>query len=216
MTRSKLISQKLVREAVALGGARLSLAVRLKFGVRLSLDGKRRGVRLRHSLDEIGKWFFDNAFKHPSGCWIWMGPMNSRSGHGQIKVNGQKYNAQRVALCLNTGKSLNYPLQACHKIECLAPICVNPEHLYWGSHSDNGLDAVKTRRIAGLPWAGQKLSTGQAIEIRNSKLPRRELANKYGVTTNYITKVQLNHTIIDPALPHNRPLLHLQRLTENI
>lgn len=77
--------------------------------------------------------FWDRVAK-TDGCWDFIGP---RNGQGYGRHCGQ--GAHRVAWM-----SVNGPIPPgkiiCHT--CDRPRCVNPAHLYAGTHSDNALDHI--------------------------------------------------------------------------
>ena len=85
------------------------------------------------------------------GCWLWVGAVDS-NGYGAVKVNGKRRSTHRVAFELYKGP-LPEGTVACHT--CNVKPCVNPDHLYAGSRSDNmrdflalGHSSPKPRRLA--------------------------------------------------------------------
>ena len=109
-----------------------------------------------------------------SGCWLWKGNKNT-GGYGQIYYQGKCHPAHRLSYALYKGD-----FQPENKIlhRCDTPSCVNPEHLFLGSLSDNSLDSVfKGRHTKCL----RKLTTEMVIKILQSKLSCRKLANLYNI-----------------------------------
>jgi hypothetical protein len=77
------------------------------------------------------------------GCWIWMGRMSSRQGlYGRPGGYAGGY-AHRLSWTLHKGP-IPRGLLVLHK--CDTPSCVNPDHLFIGTHLDNTRDRVSKGR----------------------------------------------------------------------
>jgi hypothetical protein len=86
-----------------------------------------------------------NSIPEPnSGCWLWL--RKAPGGYGYCKINGKAVPATHVAL-MCTGIEVKAGMVACHT--CDNTYCVNPDHLFVGTQSDNVLDAVKKGRWVG-------------------------------------------------------------------
>lgn len=91
--------------------------------------------------------FMKYVFRDPKliNCWLWTGGKN-KQGYGKFSMNSKFIVASRASYILFKGPIGEGKL-ICHT--CDNPPCVNPEHLWEGSASENQLDSVKKGRHAG-------------------------------------------------------------------
>lgn len=104
------------------------------------------------------KRFEKYYIKYPDGCWRWTGGMSG--GYGAFWYNKQNMHAHRAGWMIYKGKIPKNRL-VLHK--CNHRWCVNPEHLYVGTYSDNINDAVKAGR---KPGGNGKLTEENVICIK--------------------------------------------------
>ena len=115
-------------------------------------------------------------------CWLWTGATAGR-GYGRIYDPriGHHAAAHRISWELSNGP-IPDGLFMCHR--CDNPPCVNPAHLFPGTHTDNMRDAgVKGRRVFMTceKHGRAKLTPDQVQEIRQSPEAKRALARRYGI-----------------------------------
>ena len=126
-------------------------------------------------------------------CWLWNGSLNA-NGYGQftwVTAGKRTHIATRIAYRLVNGE-IPPKMFVCHS--CDNPRCVNPAHLWLGTAKDNMQDASKKGRIRSGGLRGEahgcaKLNEISVREIRASNLPRKALANHYGVTPEAISLI---------------------------
>lgn len=106
------------------------------------------GAKHRLQARTVAERFSDYVLPEPnSGCWLWTGSTD-RNGYGQIRLSHQLRMATHIALEL-CGRTLRKGEHALHR--CDVPLCVNPDHLFVGTHRDNVRDMIAKRRNSPPP-----------------------------------------------------------------
>lgn len=86
-----------------------------------------------------------NSRVEPTGCWQWTGYRRPPQGYGETTLNSEKWAAHRLSYTVHKGPIPEGQF-VCHT--CDNPACVNPDHLWVGTHQDNMKDAKAKKRIA--------------------------------------------------------------------
>lgn len=87
-------------------------------------------------------------------CWLWTGP-RSASGYGRCSRGMKKHRAHRVAFALYVAE-IPEGMHVLHR--CDNPPCVNPAHLFLGTHIDNMRDMEAKGRAK---WIQQNIRASQ-------------------------------------------------------
>lgn len=135
------------------------------------------------SDSQLRKRFESKIEKTPNGCWLWKASFDE-CGYGHIKVRGKERRSPRVSWFLYKG---SWPKQQIlHRCDNRA--CVNPEHLFEGTHLENMQDKKKKGR------ASKKLTEAIVRDIRTSEEPIDVLATRFGVSKSTINHVRSRRT----------------------
>lgn len=156
--------------------------------------------------DQIRFWSKAQLTANPETCWEW-GAAKDKKGYGRFSLNfKEKYMAHRMAYFLHNKKPIGN-LLVCHN--CDNPGCINPNHLFLGTHADNFNDMKKKgRSCKGERHRNQKypekrqrgetngasvLNDGQVLAIRQEystgSFMIKEVAHKYGVSATATSQI---------------------------
>lgn len=127
----------------------------------------------------------------PDECWPWIGG-KFWDGYGWFSVSGAKKKAHRVAFFLEHG---HWPEPCCcHR--CDNPACVNPAHLFEGTHAENMRDREqKGRGVSGKgsqnPRALLDEKSVAAIKtLLSARVSQASIARQFGVTAGTIAHIR--------------------------
>ena len=123
-----------------------------------------------------------------NGCHEWQSKRD-RAGYGQFTLkSGCHVRAHRFAWMIAYGE-IPTAMLVCH--HCDNPSCVNPEHLFIGTYSDNAKDMVAKGRNVGRI----KLSKKDVLHIRGllkqGAFSQDFIAKMYGVDQTTISDIKL-------------------------
>jgi len=132
----------------------------------------------------------------PNGCVEWTGSLTA-GGYGHIWYEGRLELVHRVTYEIANGPipkmEGHHGACVCHR--CDNRLCINPEHLFIGSHADNMADMMAKGRwkpIRGAANPHAKLTEAQAEQIRSLRGIRsqREIAEMFGVSKTAVRYIQ--------------------------
>lgn len=82
---------------------------------------------------------FFSKIKKSDGCWLWSASLDAY-GYGQFVASGWPRKAHRAMFIYYNGP-IPKNMLICHS--CDVRNCVNPKHLFLGTHKDNNQDRSK-------------------------------------------------------------------------
>jgi|SRR5581483_10008376 len=106
-----------------------------------------------------------------SGCWIWMRGLSS-TGYGDVNREGKHQPAHRYVFSKLRG-AIPEGKHVCHS--CDVRECVNPEHLFLGTNTENILDSVRKGRRKGITRRRPTFPNGYKAQSEDTKARRRKL-----------------------------------------
>lgn len=122
-----------------------------------------------------------------NGCHEWQSTLN-KQGYGKFWFEGKQVPAHRMAYELLIGE-IPKGMCVCH--HCDNPKCVNPDHLFVGTHADNFQDMLSK----GRQWGNRKLSTEAVGEILTliqlGKYSQQSIAERYGISQITVSRLKL-------------------------
>lgn len=136
---------------------------------------------------------FFSRFTRAEGCWEWQGHPDE-DGYGQMRIGKRRVaKAHRISWMIHKGI---VPDGLCVLHRCDNPPCVNPDHLFLGTSTDNNKDRDSKGRgnaPKGERVRSAKLTNMTAAQILQDFIPgtttEAHLAKKYGVTQGAINSL---------------------------
>lgn len=148
-----------------------------------------------------------NHQKEAGGCWVWTGSFSKRNygfvGNYSLAKKLKIYTAHRLSFMIHKGV-IPEGMLVCHA--CDNPPCINPSHLFLGTHQDNmkDMDSKNRRKVhRGDKSVKAKLTKDEAIYILQNMetISAWELSTKFNVCRQTIQNVWLGITkYIEPEL----------------
>lgn len=154
-----------------------------------------------HVINEKTRQRFFSKVRITPGCWLWQA--SGTRGYGVFGIDAKTTRlAHRVSWEIHNGPVPD-DLWVLHR--CDTPACVNPDHLWLGTHEDNMQDMAAKRRgrgghPSGLRAYHAKLGADEVREIRRLRdagVRQREVAAQFGVHRSTVQDITTGKTYAD-------------------
>ena len=152
-----------------------------------------------HKLKYIKERFEAKFIPEPnSGCWLWTATTN-QDGYGRFRYKDRLVGAHRFSLMVYREQE-NQELCVLHT--CDGPCCVNPNHLFFGTHTDNMRDRKNKGRgfvpaKKGVEHYKAKFTEVDIVYIRQQRMSGKtnvQLAGQFGVCSQTISNIIVGKT----------------------
>jgi HNH endonuclease len=159
----------------------------------------------------MGRWkqtfadrFWSKCAAQPeTGCLVWTSATDGKRGYGHFNVNGKPKKAHRIAYELHHG----VPPDGWVLHHCDNPPCVNPEHLYVGTHADNMRDRRERGRVRyGIRPIG---SAHHKARLTEADIPVIRTLYRWGAQAPKVAKAYRVSTGAISAIFHGRHWRHV-------
>jgi hypothetical protein len=135
-----------------------------------------------------------SGVKRVGDCWIWQRSTNGGT-YGKLKFNGKTYSTHRMSYTLFKGE-IPEKMWVCHSCDVMR--CINPDHLFIGTASDNANDALlKNRRYQNSRESNHfsKLSSIQVEEVKllkNDGFTYERLSRIFKISVTQLVRIVKN------------------------
>lgn len=138
------------------------------------------------TAEQIIQQLFAGSIRTESGCLLWQGH-SLAAGYGLVCFNAKQVYAHRFVYQILVGDIPEGYVVAHH---CDNPGCVEPTHLFCGTHADNVADKVnKKRHCFGEGQYKSKLTDEAVRHIKLRVMTSPEYAKLYGVSSASIRQI---------------------------
>jgi len=139
--------------------------------------------------EQIKNRLFELSVMEPNtGCQIWLGG-TTKSGYGVIYHGKKLLRAHRTSYMVNVINPIPNDLDVLHK--CDNRLCINPDHLYLGTHQQNMLDRnTRGRKVYGENSGMAKITDELAMKILASPKMHKIIAIELGVSKGIVSAIK--------------------------
>jgi len=122
------------------------------------------------------------------GCYICISHKVGASGYPYIYRNGISISAVKYLWEQKYGKA---PKEICFLHKCDNRLCINPDHIFLGTKTDNAKDRdSKLRQAYGSRNGMAKLKEKDVLEIFHDKSSYPEISLKFGISEGQIERIK--------------------------
>lgn len=127
-------------------------------------------------------------------CILWPFGVTDK-GYGSMYIDKKHWGSHQYSLTMHFREAARDEI-CCHKPNiCHNRLCINPNHLYWGSHKEN----IRDRWEDGTSSRGEnsgnsKLTEKDVLKIKPDPRKYSEIAHDYGVSYNAISNIKNERT----------------------
>lgn len=133
-------------------------------------------------------------------CWNWTSGIDAY-GYGSIRISGKAFKAHRLSYVLlsKPHEITEIPSEMCICHRCDNRRCVNPDHLWVGTKSENTIDMLnKGRNIIGELAGNAIAANGIVLEIREKyatgEFTIAMLSDEYGMSLKGVHSIIIGTT----------------------
>ena len=119
--------------------------------------GARERGGWQHSRRPLFERLMSRVVFGASDCWHFCGSRN-QGGYGRLTVGGRLQVVHRLSYELFVGP-IPDGLFVCHR--CDNPSCINPDHLWLGTRSENAIDCFQKGRHPLAAWVAARREAKQ-------------------------------------------------------
>lgn len=134
-----------------------------------------------------------------NGCWNCTSHRLDSNGYPQAMREGKRELIHRLFYRQYIGE---IPQGLCVLHRCDNPRCINPDHLFVGTHKDNTMDSARKGRhkaplLRGEEHGGSKLTEEAArsiVRLSRQGVYQRDMARMFGVSPSTISMIVIGKT----------------------